>query len=1091
MSIKVVEQYIQTLKEYTAKLNKEKVTLLMQVGEFFEIYGLIYPDGTRVGNVWEFCDNVNLKVALKPQVVYDDPTIQVYMGGVGESYINPYIQKAVDRYGWTIIIFEQIRIGNSNKFERKEASIISPGININSDNFSNIAMVIYMEQIKQYIKLTPNKDKFQINIGVAFVDCLTGDNGIMTLNNMQSSDISIPLDEILKLLTIKNPKELYIYLENIDITDDDFITALHLFNYNFKIIRNHPLDNCLKLQYQKIIFEQTYINHLGLLDITQQLGIDSIEHTYSRIALTLLIEFIMKHDKTIIHKLTLPEIIFNSDKYLMLANNSLEQLDILTNTTSSYGNSNRYNKRFTLLELLDNTQTPMGKLLLRQQLSIPITDEATLEQRYTHIEELIQIHTQYLTTMMVTDKYGSPLFQLRKKLSTIKNIENYLRKIITAKINPFEITNYITSLNNCKLVYEYINTFQTDSNIRKYILPCIEQYKTFCNILDKLNKDIQLANLNCNVWNSVENNPFMKNVNKILDELQDEIDSDRNFLDLLIIALSKIIDSKYTPPATSTTKQLIFVGENANKGIHIFTNTTRKDILETYFVKNTIKVGKYTITNKDIKFLKMKESKWEIEIPFLKTSNGTLKANIDRIGKLAKQEMLEWMKINIIDNTPILDTLTTFAHFIATCDVLQSNVLNAIEKGYTKPSINKNASRSCMNVEKIRHPIIEHINTSTKYIPNDITLGTNTIDGILLFGVNAVGKSSLMKSIGINIIMAQAGMYVACSKMTYKPYKYLFTRIRNNDNLYAGLSSFEVEMKEFKVILKYADENSIILGDELAAGTNTEDATAIVASGVIELSQRKSNFLFATHLHFLANMQCIKTLSNIRMCHLLVEFDPLNPKKLIYNRKLLEGNGPKSYGILVCDAMNMDNNFLNRAKEIRQTLDITNINSSTSTSNSNAVGWSKYNKDKIIIKCEICSEISNNDACDVHHINQQCDANTCDLIDDNTFGIFNKNKLWNLVSLCKTCHQAIHSSPPRIQINGYNKTSNGIELDYKYLDTNLDLGNDKKCIDESITDEIQKLILDMKKNNYTPKKIQFNLKRNHNITVSQQTIRNM
>ena len=115
-----------------------------------------------------------------------------------------------------------------------------------------------------------------------------------------------------------------------------------------------------------------------------------------------------------------------------------------------------------------------------------------------------------------------------------------------------------------------------------------------------------------------------------------------------------------------------------------------------------------------------------------------------------------------------------------------------------------------------------------------------------------------MKSVGINIIMAQAGMYVPASKFIYKPYKYLFTRIMNNDNLYAGLSSFEVEMKEFKVILKYANNNSIILGDELASGTNTEDATAIVASGIIELSKRNSNFLFATHLHFLAEMKCIK-----------------------------------------------------------------------------------------------------------------------------------------------------------------------------------------------------------------------------------------
>ena len=90
MAQKVVEFYIETLKEYKKKLNKDKVTLLMQVGEFFEIYGLIYPDNRREGNIWEFCDNVNLKIADKKQDVYGDPNIQVLMGGVGISYINPY-----------------------------------------------------------------------------------------------------------------------------------------------------------------------------------------------------------------------------------------------------------------------------------------------------------------------------------------------------------------------------------------------------------------------------------------------------------------------------------------------------------------------------------------------------------------------------------------------------------------------------------------------------------------------------------------------------------------------------------------------------------------------------------------------------------------------------------------------------------------------------------------------------------------------------------------------------------------------------------------------------------------------------------------
>ena len=829
----------------------------------------------------------------------------------------------------------------------------------------------------------------------------------------------------------------------------------------------------------------------------------------------------MKHDKTIIEKLAAPEIMLNSDKYLMLANNSLEQLDIINNNTRAENAQTVYNKRISLLELLDNTKTPLGKILLRQQLSTPITDEGILETRYSQIEELLNLHVKYIKGTV--DKYGSPLHQLRQKLAPIRNIENYLRKIITQKINPHEVAPYLASLDGCSRVYEYLQTLtKTEHSNINNIIPNLASYTNFQSLQNKFQTDIILDNLKCNVWNGIEANPFKKGVSKTLDNLQDEIDNDRGFLDALLLELSKVIDSKFDS-VQNATKPLIYVGENASKGIHIFTNTSRKDILEAYFAKPqaNLKAGSYRITSKDIKFLKMKESKWEIEIPLLKTSNGTLKANLDRIGKLAKQEFLEWLKTNITNQIPVLDSLTEFARFIAQCDVLQSNTLNAIQNGYTKPVIDYAAVRSFMKADKIRHPIIEHINKTTKYVPNDICMGTSGVDGILLFGVNAVGKSSLMKSLGINVIMAQAGMYVACSCLEYKPYKYLFTRIRNNDNLYAGLSSFEVEMKEFKVILKYADENSIILGDELAAGTNTEDATAIVASGVIELSKRKSNFLFATHLHFLAEMDCIKELSNIRLCHLLVERDPDNFKKLIYNRKLLEGNGPKSYGILVCDAMNMDTEFLNRAKSIRETLDIRK--SSITYSN---IG-SKYNKDKVVAICEICKEA---DACDVHHINQQCDANDCDLIDDLELGIFNKNKLWNLVSLCKKCHQSIHSSPPRIKINGYNATTTGIELMFELMDNvildsvdgNIDVLEDDVLIPEkvnsninsnrisnriskiisnigkkvsleldSLTEESKKVILEMKKNNATPKKIQFDMKRYHNVEISQQKIREL
>ena len=205
----------------------------------------------------------------------------------------------------------------------------------------------------------------------------------------------------------------------------------------------------------------------------------------------------------------------------------------------------------------------------------------------------------------------------------------------------------------------------------------------------------------------------------------------------------------------------------------------------------------------------------------------------------------------------------------------------------------------------MRHPIIERIQTDIEYISNDICLGKKneeTLNGMLLYGCNAVGKSSLMKAVGLNIIMAQTGMFVSSSEFRYSPFNYIFTRISDNDNIFKGQSSFAVEMSELRSILNRSDKNSIVLGDELCSGTESVSAQSIFAASVIKLAKKNINFVFATHLHELYKMSDIKELDNVKSYHLKVIFEE-ETKKLIYDRKLEEGNGPTIYGLEVCKAM--------------------------------------------------------------------------------------------------------------------------------------------------------------------------------------------
>ena len=132
------------------------------------------------------------------------------------------------------------------------------------------------------------------------------------------------------------------------------------------------------------------------------------------------------------------------------------------------------------------------------------------------------------------------------------------------------------------------------------------------------------------------------------------------------------------------------------------------------------------------------------------------------------------------------------------------------------------------------------------YVTNDVCVGNvkkekdcvNT-DGILLYGTNAVGKTSLIRALGISVIMAQSGLFVPCSSFKYKPYTAIFSRILGNDNIFKGLSTFAVEMSELRVIMKMADKNSLVLGDELCSGTEMESALSIFVAGLSKLHRNR------------------------------------------------------------------------------------------------------------------------------------------------------------------------------------------------------------------------------------------------------------
>lgn len=340
----------------------------------------------------------------------------------------------------------------------------------------------------------------------------------------------------------------------------------------------------------------------------------------------------------------------------------------------------------------------------------------------------------------------------------------------------------------------------------------------------------------------------------------------------------------------------------------------------------------------------------------------------------------------LISHISTLEKVTTT---ITELDYIFNGAYIAQKYKYFRPTLTQ-SQNSFIEAKEIRHPIIERI-IEEEYIPNDVVLRNN---GMLLYGPNSIGKTSLTKAIGCSVILAQMG-YFTPSKMTYSPYTNIHTRLSGNDNLFRHQSSFVLEMMELRDILKNAMSTSLILGDELCRGTETVSGTALTVSTLLFLLRKKCTFIFSTHMHQLptiSKLQQFIAKGELLIKHLHIRYDrELNT--LIYDRKLHDGNGDSRYGIEIAESLNLDAKFMQEAIAIRKELDEENESIV-------ATKTSRYSTKVYVDECVKCKSTQN---LHTHHLKEQ------HLSDDQGFiGITPKNSSSNLIVVCNKCHAQIH-----------------------------------------------------------------------------------
>jgi len=947
----IFNEYIELHNKYI-NLYGEKTIVLMQVGSFFEIY-CRHNDIDSLGPKPEGLINILNVIFSKKN---KDSSNYCNMAGWPIHSNDKYVDILLNN-NYTVVIVEQFDndMGGNAKKDRKVTDILSPTTTINNvtDYNSKFLMSIFFYKFKNR-----KTKKEQLNFSLSVIDLSIGKSYLYEDVN---KDEKLLFDNIYRIILKFNPEEIIIFGDDID-----FNVIKNNINFNDKLLHN-KIDNynkdILNISYQIELLKKVYKN-IGMLTPIEYIGLE--RHPDLLISFINLIEFAYSHNEKIIENLYKPELIENNTQ-LILGYNLVNKLDIISNDNSKFS---------CLLNILNNSSTNIGKRYFKNRLLNPDNTPEKINSSYDNI------------SLMLLKKDSKYIYEiLRTKLKNICDLERIIKKMYLLKLQPLEFININTSLKTfLDILNDIIKFIEIDENFSKF--KKTNYKRDLKNLIKFINDNLNLDTINNYNLNNIDGHIFCKGVFKEIDELQNKLDENIKSFKNKADELNNI-DKDFNG--------FFKVDNNDNFGYFLQITNNRFNI----FKRNSEYNDLDKITSK-----KVSPSSSTLRIWFPEFSK--INQEIINLKNKITEKCIETYKKFCEDLFKNYENLfNTIIYDIETLDFATTNAYNSILYKYSKPIINNiNDGKSYINVKQIRHPIIEIINEDIKYIANDIELG-NDKDGILLYGMNSAGKSSLMKSIGLNIIMAQAGMFVPSLNMEYYPYNKLYSRIPGGDNIFKGQSTFVGEISEIRNILKCADDKTLIIGDELCSGTETNSAIAIVSAGILDLINKKSSFIFATHLHELSEMKKITDIDRLVIKHLSVKYN--NAKNvLVFDRILKDGAGDSVYGLEVCRSLDLDTSFLNLANEIRQ--EVLGINKLVNFKKS------KYNANLIVDKCNICKK---ENATETHHIHFQKDA------DDNGFiDHYHKNKKFNLVGLCETCHDKIHNG--ELKIGQAIMTSNGI-----------------------------------------------------------------
>ena len=792
------------MKQYNAiKAKHPGALLLFRVGDFYETFG---EDAIRASKI--------LDIVLTKRG--NGSASETALAGFPHHSLDTYLPKLV-RAGERVAICDQLEDPKSVKgiVKRGVTELVTPGVSFNdqvlerrSNNY--LAAVTFGRQ----------------ESGVSFLDISTGE--FITAQGDRNY-IGKLLQSLAPAEVLFCKREKETFFENYGPDFRYYALDEWVFKYDFAY--------------------ESLTRHFGTTSL-KGYGIEGM--TEGIIAAGAILHYLSEtHHTEISHVATISRL--EEDKYVWLDRFTVRNLELLYP---------QHQEGVPLIQVLDQTVTPMGARLLKKWVVLPLKDVAQIRRRLNTVEALT--------------KSGELLQELLQHLKQITDLERLISKVAVRRVNPRELNQLAAALDAIAPIQKSLalSDISALQKLAAQLAPC-----------DGLRAEIKKVLRPDAPMLTNQGNMINDGVDQELDELRKIAFSGKDYL-------AQLQQREVKNTGISSLK----IAYNKVFGYYLEVTHAHKDKVPSSWIrKQTLVNAERYITEElktyEEKILNAEERIYSIELSLF---NDLVLHALDFVAQVQQN-----------------------ARVIGVIDCLSSFAANALTQNYVKPDVNES---HVLDIKKGRHPVIERqLPLGEAYVPNDIYLDNEEQQVIIITGPNMAGKSALLRQTALIVLMAQIGCFVPAEAATIGIIDKIFTRVGASDNLSKGESTFMVEMTETASILNNLSDRSLVLMDEIGRGTSTYDGISIAWAIVEHLHNHpkyRGKTLFATHYHELN--QLAEDLPRVKNFNVSVREAG---GKILFMRKLVEGGSEHSFGIHVAQMAGMPNSVVLRANEIMHHLE--------------------------------------------------------------------------------------------------------------------------------------------------------------------------